>query len=98
MSGRLKTVRTAVERQTLRQASRARPSAARAKLAAVVWRDEAMAALPQSYEPTRSIYCLLAVQRPLQPSARLYEPLPVFPDILPLAVSGTPSALMLAER
>ena len=43
-------------------------------------------------------YILLAVQRPLQPSARRYEPLPLLPDILPLAVSGTPSALMLAER
>jgi hypothetical protein len=43
-------------------------------------------------------YCLFAVQRPLQPSARLYEPLPLLPDILPVAVGATPSALMLAER
>lgn len=43
-------------------------------------------------------YCLFAVQRPLQPSARLYEPLPLLPDILPVAVVATPSALMLAER
>jgi hypothetical protein len=43
-------------------------------------------------------YCLLAVQRPLQPSARLYEPLPVLPDILPIDVSATPSSPMLAER
>jgi hypothetical protein len=43
-------------------------------------------------------YCRFAVQRPLQPSARLYEPLPLLPDIFPVAVSGTPSALILAER
>jgi hypothetical protein len=42
-------------------------------------------------------YSLLAVQRPLQPSARLYEPLPVLPDILPVDVSATPSSPMLAE-
>ena len=43
-------------------------------------------------------YRLLAVQRPLQPSARLYEPLPVLPDILPVDVSATPSSPILAER
>jgi hypothetical protein len=42
-------------------------------------------------------YSLLAVQRPLQPSARLYEPLPVLPNILPVDVSATPSSPMLAE-
>ena len=43
-------------------------------------------------------YSFLAVQRPLQPSARLYEPLPLLPDILPVAVSATPSAPTLAAR
>jgi hypothetical protein len=43
------------------------------------------------------VYSLLAVQRPIQPSARLYEPLPVLPDILPVAVSATPSSPTLAE-
>jgi len=43
-------------------------------------------------------YSFLAVQRPLQPSARRYEPLPLLPDILPVAVSATPSALTLDAR
>jgi hypothetical protein len=48
--------------------------------------------------PRDPAYSLLAVQRPLQPSARLYEPLPLLPDIFPVAVRATPSSLTLVER
>ena len=49
-------------------------------------------------DPARRYYIFFAAQRPLQPSARLYEPLPLLPDILPVAVKGTPSAPTLAAR
>jgi hypothetical protein len=45
-----------------------------------------------------NIYNFLAAHRPLQPSARLYEPLPLLPDIFPVAVRATPSAPTLAAR
>jgi hypothetical protein len=39
-----------------------------------------------------------SLQRPIQPSARLYEPLPVLPGIFPVAGRATPSSPTLAER
>jgi hypothetical protein len=48
--------------------------------------------------PLLPSYNFFAAQRPLQPSARLYEPLPLLPVILPVAVKRTPSAPTLEAR